>query len=328
MEPPIVPDRRLGVTVRQQLKARIVQRIVEGRLPIGAALPSVRELAESAGVAPMTVSRVYAELKEAGLVEARAGSGTFVADAPLARPGPRAAAAALRADIDSLVDRALGAGLRAGDVLALLTARTVERLARGPRPSLVMVGLFPAATESYAARVAAQVGEAASVAPLVLGADPGGEAAALRAADLVITFPTLQARVAALVPGARVVPIRFIPAETTRLALAVIDPMARVAVVSRFADFLPVLELGVRRFAPHVPGVTALDMASPDLARAVRAADVVVLSTGAEEAGDLARPGAARIEYRHIPDPGDVERLVMPWLRDAGAALGQRKEAS
>ena len=326
-EPRIVPDRRLGVTVRQQVKAHIVQRIAEGLLPAGAALPSVRELADAAGVAPMTVTRVYAELKEAGLVEARAGSGTFVADSPLARPGPRLAVAALRADIDSLVDRALGAGLRAGDVLALLTARTVERLARGSRPSLVMVGLFAAATESYAARVGAQLGDAASVAPLVLGPDPAADAAALRAADLVLTFPTLQARVAALAPGGRVIPIRFIPAESSRMALAAIDPMARVAVVSRFADFLPVLELGVRRFAPHVQDVVAMDMDSPDLARAVGGADVVVLSTGAEAAGDLARPGAARIEYRHIPDPGDVERLVMPWLR-GDAAEGRRKEAS
>ena len=326
-EPKVVPSRWAGVSVRQRVKAQIVQRIAGGLLPAGAALPSVRGLAETAGVAPMTVTRVYADLKEAGLVEARAGSGTFVADSPLARLGPRSAAAALCADIDSLVDRALGAGLGLEDVLALLTAQAVERFGGRSRPSLVMVGLFAAATESYAERVAAQVGEAASVTSLVLGPDVDTDAAVLRAANLVLTFPTLQARVAALVPGARVVPIRFIPAESSRMALAAIDPMARVAVVSRFVDFLPVLELGVRRFAPHVQNVVAMDMNSPDLAGAVGKADVVVLSTGAEAAGDLARPGAARIEYRHIPDPGDVERLVMPWLR-GDAAEGRRKEAS
>ncbi|WP_218014197.1 GntR family transcriptional regulator [Rubellimicrobium roseum] len=322
------PGRRSGAPVRQRVRAQIVQQIAEGLLPAGAALPSVRELAEAAGVAPMTVTRVYAELKEAGLVEARAGSGTFVADSPLSRPGPRAAAAALRAEVDALVNRALSAGLRPEDVLALLTSRALERLSERKRPSIVMVGLFAAATESYAARVAAQVADAATVAPLVLGPDPVADAAMLGAADLVVTFPTIQTRVAALVPGARIVPIRFIPAESTRMALAVIDPLARVAVVSRFADFLPVLELGVRRFAPHVSGVTAMDMEAPGLAHAVREADVVVLSTGAEAAGDLARPGAARIEYRHIPDPGDIERLVLPWLRGEAEAEERRKEAS
>lgn len=285
----------------------------------------------------MTVSKAYAELKEAGVIEARAGSGTFVAHSSLTRIEARGAVAMLEARIDALVEGALVAGLSVSDLLALLTARAVHRLAQGSRPAFVMVGLFAAATESYAARIAAQVGDGATVTPLVLGSEPDdGEAAILRSADLVITFGTLQGRIAAIAPEARIVGVRFIPAEATRLALAAIDPMARLAVVSRFADFLPVLELGVRRFAPHVASVVALDMEAPDLRQTIMASDVVVMSTGAEAAGGMAAPGALRIEYRHIPDPGDVDRLIMPWLRTSvpGTAAndaddeGHRKEAS
>lgn len=316
--PLVTLDRSLGIPVRQQIRAALVHHVSSGRLGPGAALPSVRDLAETLGVAPMTVSKVYADLKESGLVEARVGSGTFVADSPLAQIAARDEIAATLTELDGLVDRIAAAGLEASDLLALLNARAIRRVAGGTRPSVLVVGLFNDATRSYAQRVAEQVGPAAIVTPLVLGTDPGQvdppDAALLRGACLVVTFASLHERIAAIAPGTPIVSVRFIPAESTRMALASLDPMARIAVVSRFADFLPVLELGVRRFAPHVAQVTALDMAAPELGRVVAECDVVVMSTGAEAAADLAPRDAVRIEYRHIPDPGDLARLVLPRL--------------
>lgn len=113
------------------------------------------------------------------------------------------------------------------------------------------------------------------------------------------------------------------------MALASIDPMARMAVVSRFTGFLPVLTLGVRRFAAHVQDVMALTLDDPGLARKLANRDVVIFSTGADAALDVARPGAMRIEYRHIPDPGDIERLVVPVVAPSEVpAVSGRKEAS
>ena len=314
----ITIDRDLGLPVRQQIRAAFVDRICSGLLGVGAPLPSVRDLARSIGVAPMTVSKAYADLKAGGLVETRAGSGTFVAGSALARLGAAGELDAVLAEVDAVVDRIAGADVAAADAMGLLTSRAIRRLTSGRRPSFVLVGLFHSATESYASRVAEQIGAGASVTSMVLSADAshdGADAAArLRAADLVITFASLHARVAAVAPDTPIVSVRFIPAESTRMALAALDPMARVAVVSRFADFLPVLELGVRRFAPHVASVTALPMASPDLPQVVAGCDAVVMSTGAEAAGDLAPAEAVRFEYRHIPDPGDVARLVLPRL--------------
>lgn len=51
---------------------------VDGRLPDGARLPSERELAASLGVSRTTTSRVYADLRDAGLLESRRGSGSVV----------------------------------------------------------------------------------------------------------------------------------------------------------------------------------------------------------------------------------------------------------
>ncbi|MAC78544.1 MAG: hypothetical protein CML66_10845 [Rhodobacteraceae bacterium] len=328
-------DRSLGIPVRQQIRAALVHRISTGALTAGAPLPSVRDLAEQTGVAPMTVTKIYADLKDSGLVEARVGAGTFVADCALTRFAASGEIDALLTQVDAVIDRAAASGLPPADIAAMLAARAIRRASGLRRPRFLMVGLFDAATRSYAARVSEQVGDRAQITPMVLTAQPTeDEIALMRSADLIATFYSQHDRIARLAPDTPVVSLRFIPAESTRLALASLDPLARVAVVSRFAYFLPALELGVRRFAPHVANVSAMDLDAPDLAQAVSRADVLVLSTGAEAAAEFARPDAVQIEYRHIPDPGDVARLVLPHLTPQAEALnetvpaeGGRKEA-
>lgn len=324
-------DRKLAISIRQQLRGVIEHEIAFGALPVGSVLPSVRDMAEQAGVAPMTVSKVYGELKDAGLIEARSGSGTFVAESPLARDTTRAEIRELRKDIDRVIDRALRAALRPADILTMINARVTYRLGAGGRRDVVMVGLFTEATESYARCIAGQVGHRAAVEATTLDTLASEESARARvaAADLVLTFANLREDIERLLPGAPVLTLRFIPSETTRLALASLDPMARVGIVSRFADFLPILTLGVRRFAAHVQNVTAHCLDEPGLKAALAGCDVLVLSTGADAATALVGPAVPTIEYRHIPDPGDVDRLVIPHLTHAGCPVAaDRKEAS
>ena len=331
-------DRKLGMSLRQQLKGAIEHGICFGELPIGSSLPSVRDLAAQAEVAPMTVAKVYTELKAAGLIETRSGSGTTVADSAAARLAGMPDMVRLRAAVDLVTDLALGLGAKPADIPGLISARVAARLTQGRRKSIVMVGLFVDATASYAERVAAQVGDHATVEATTLdqlNADPD-RASRFRNSDLILTFGNLQSAVIEAIKGVPILSIRFIPAEATRLSLASIDPMARVGVVSRFADFLPVLTLGVRRFAAHVRDIVAANLDDPNIATLLADCDVVVLATGADDAARLAKPGAARIEYRHIPDPGDIDRLVMPLVNpepqgqmaDDLAEPSARKEAS
>ena len=51
--------------------------IGEGRIPLGARLPSERDLTEALGVSRTTVTRAYADLRDRGFAEARTGAGTF-----------------------------------------------------------------------------------------------------------------------------------------------------------------------------------------------------------------------------------------------------------
>jgi GntR family transcriptional regulator len=75
-------DRSGGVPLGAQLAARIREAVQQGALGAGDRLPSVRELAEAAGVNVNTARAVYARLESEGLVRSKHGRGTFVAAGP------------------------------------------------------------------------------------------------------------------------------------------------------------------------------------------------------------------------------------------------------
>jgi DNA-binding transcriptional regulator YhcF (GntR family) len=324
-------DRDLPVPIRLQLKGLIEYGIACGELQAGEALPSVRDLAERIGVSPMTVSQVYRELKTTGLIEARSGSGTFVANSSQALMAARPEAIQLREHIDALIDEGLAMGVRTTDLAALVNARLFYRASLGRRMSVVMVGLFPEATASYARFIAARLSEGATVEPLTISDMQLSPEVRARgaSADLAITFVNRQREVAALLPNTKVVSISFIPSEETRRSLASLDSLAKVGVVSRFPNFLPIMKAGVQRFAPHVSDITATTVEEPHLPEILERSNVVVYATGAESVLSMIKPDTPAVEYRHTPDPADIERIVLPLIRGAGEDIPvQQREAS
>src|SRR3954454_8193710 len=70
--------------------ARALERpIRDGTLPNGTLLPPERQLARELQLSRGTVEAAYDELRAAGLVTTRRGSGTTVTDEDLPRIGPR-----------------------------------------------------------------------------------------------------------------------------------------------------------------------------------------------------------------------------------------------
>ena len=69
------------VPVREQLTTQIILGVVSGDLPVGARLPSTREIARRFGVHSNTVSNAYQQLAERGWLEFHQGSGFYVCDA-------------------------------------------------------------------------------------------------------------------------------------------------------------------------------------------------------------------------------------------------------
>ena len=64
--------------IYRQLRDFVVAMILDGRLPEGDVLPSVRRLAAEFRVNPLTVLKSYQQLVSEGLVESRRGRGMFV----------------------------------------------------------------------------------------------------------------------------------------------------------------------------------------------------------------------------------------------------------
>jgi DNA-binding transcriptional regulator YhcF (GntR family) len=315
-------DRDLPVPLRTQLQGLIEYGIACGELAPGEALPSVRELAEKVGVAPMTVSQVYADLKAAGLIDTRPGSGTFVSDSHQARLAGRAEATELHRQIDHLIDESRRLGIRSSDLVSLVNARAFYRDSIGPRLRIVMIGIFQEATASYARFIAARLGREVTVEPLTVASIERNPAARARAnsADLAITFANRHREVATLVPNTKVVTISFTPSEETRRALASLDSLASIAVISRFPDFLPIMKSGVQRFAPHVSEITATTLEAPALEALFANVSVVVYASGAESVTELLPAGMQAIEYRHAPDTADIERVIVPIIKAEGVS--------
>jgi len=75
-------DPKDALPIWRQIEEGMRRLVVSGTLAPAATVPSVRDLARDLGVNPMTVSKAYQRLTDAGVLEVRRGEGTFVAAAP------------------------------------------------------------------------------------------------------------------------------------------------------------------------------------------------------------------------------------------------------
>ena len=124
---PFAVDPADELPIGLQLTLRLRALIATGQLGAGEKLPSVRRLAEWAGVNLNTVRSVYAGLAAGGLVVSRQGQGTFVAAGVHANPLLEEIAA-------EALGKARAAGLDARDLaeVALVCASIPGELPAGP----------------------------------------------------------------------------------------------------------------------------------------------------------------------------------------------------
>jgi DNA-binding transcriptional regulator YhcF (GntR family) len=109
-----------------QLGWRLRALIAAGRLAPGERLPSVRTLADWAGVNVNTVRGVYARLEDEGLLETRHGAGSFVAEGAGGSP-----------EVERIADEAIAAARESGvdprdvAIVALVSSALPEALEEG-----------------------------------------------------------------------------------------------------------------------------------------------------------------------------------------------------
>jgi len=89
-------DADAALPVYEQIRQQVTRMAMAGTLPVGARLPTIRQLASDLGIAKGTVAKAYEILESSAVVESRGSRGTFVL-APPDKPV---------ADASSLVDAA------------------------------------------------------------------------------------------------------------------------------------------------------------------------------------------------------------------------------
>lgn len=308
-------DRASTVALGIQLKGQVEYAIACGELAPGARLPTVRQLAEHLGVSPVTVSQVYRELKWAGLLIARPGRGTFVTEAIGVAVGDDHGR-----HVDALMDAVAAEGRRMGLDDAQLVHRFAAHLEHnqlhGQKITVVVVGVFPAATQGYADRLQAGLAGLARVRGTTFDDIEAGNTASTADVDLYVTLPYRVSELRELVGDAALVSyLRFLPSRQTRASLADIDPRQHVLGVARLPGFLSALEAGIARYAPHVPGVDYCLVTDPHLPNMLAAADVVVYASGADSVRAQLGGHERAFEYRHDPDAAFVEAHLLPLVR-------------
>jgi DNA-binding transcriptional regulator YhcF (GntR family) len=320
-------DRTLPVPLGTQLRGLIEFGIALGELPTGQRLPSVRELAERAGIAHMTVATVYKELRESGLIEAKPGAGTYVGDGHNSDGLRSHAIRKIQRRVEMLFNEAEQLGLAPSVVSSLVNARA----ARGPTPTrplrLVMVGNFVETTQQYANRIQEHIGSDDTIVVTTVDALHAGEAFPLPC-DICMTLAHRRGEVEHLVPsGIPVIGLSFIPAEETRAQLAMLDPMARVGLVSIFPEFAALMKPGVLRFAPHVSAVDVRLITAPDLAAFLTQTDVAIYASGAESTvRKLLPPGRQALEFRYVPDPHAIRATLLPVIERLRSSIETQEE--
>lgn len=308
-------DRTLPVPLGTQLRGLIEFGIALGELPAGQRLPSVRELAERAGIAHMTVATVYRELREAGLIEAKPGAGTFVGEGHSGESLRSPAMRKIQRRIESLFTEAEDVGIAPAVVASLVNARAARGRSQTRPLRLVMVGNFVNTTQQYADRIQEYLNAGDTIAVTTVDALQAGEAFPLPC-DVCITLAHRRGEVEHLIPaGTPVIGLSFIPAEETRAQLAMIDPMARVGIISIFPEFMALMKPGVLRFAPHVSDVDVRLLTAPDLEAFLRSVDVAIYASGAEaKVRQLLPQGRQAMEFRYVPDPHAIRATLLPVL--------------
>ena len=260
----------------------------------------------------MTVSHAYGALKRDGLIQMRAGMGTYVA-----AQGDGIAAADEWADLRHLVDTMIAGALERGFRPPEINRAVAVRLAAtgSRRPRIAVVGLFDHATSAYAHEIAGLLTDLEpEVTPWTIeGLRMDRDARArVCGADIILTLANHVQEARRLLGPAHppIHGLSFIAHPTTVAQLRGLSNGLRLGLVSTFAEFLPTMLQGVTacvrpREAPLCTSLSDVERLPLVLARA----DVVVYASGSAEVLAALPVGTRAIEYLHTPEPSTVEAL-------------------
>jgi DNA-binding transcriptional regulator YhcF (GntR family) len=316
----ITIDRDLPVSVAAQVEGQIEYGVISGDIAPGRALPSVRDLAAELGASPVTISAAYRALAAKGLIRTSPGRGTFVRED--ASVESRGGDDLLLRALSALILRAERLGKGRAELIRSFNVALAQLPDAAVGVAIALVGIFPEATRAYQHALRAALRSVDTLQATTIDVATRDEAvrATIARADVVLTFAHRAAEVEALLADPlRMVLLRMVASRRTRLALASLDPTESVLLVGGVPNFLPTFRRGVAHHAAHIRRVRTILHDDPDLATALRESDVVIFGTGCEHVLDVVPPGVKAFEYRHEPDPVQIENEIRPRIEQVRA---------
>ncbi len=310
-------DRRLPVPIAEQIKGQTTYAIACGILKQGDPLPSVRALAATLQVAPVTVSQVYRELSQQGLVTTKPGRGTFVADLTLfvQRDRVQASQKNLRQIVDTCLRQGLLIGHTVDEITSMFAAAAEQYRLESTELRVVMVGNFRPATEAYAQEIENILRDLnVKVVPVLLSdlENPDCIHETIKSARLVITVPTRLERVHNLLKSRhiQVAAVAFRPSPDTRRKLSSVATSRRIGLVATYPEFLPTLAGEVASYCVvKAPPLCAVIEQQQRVRNMLGKIDVLIYASGSEKVLEWLGPDVEAIEFRHAPEPDSVNRL-------------------
>jgi DNA-binding transcriptional regulator YhcF (GntR family) len=311
-------DRNIAIPISQQIQGQIAHAISTGLLEPGDRLPTLRELASMLGVSYASVSNVYQELAEHGLLITRPRRGTFVADLAGFEGinGYWISQTNLEQLVDTLVRQALFLGHSGAEILGAV-ARQLQGLRDGATVRhVVCAGSAKRSVESYAAEIENLLKDLkVKVHPVLireLNCDVDKALEGLPDIKLVITVPTALHELRSLLEpkGLHVAAVAFQVSFHTRQRLASIPPGTRLGVVATEPEYIPPLLQGVSSYvSPNTAIQHAVRNDEDRLKCMLSSIDVMVYHSGCEEVLRFLPHQVEAIEYLHSPEPDSVLRL-------------------
>jgi hypothetical protein len=265
------------------------------------------------------VARVIEDLKRSGYVEARRGSGVFVASAPPIRPSPRLREGFLH----DVVMRAAALGMTADDLaVGVLSLAGARPAAIAGAVEVLLVECSPAELDFFAGQLEAHLPirvDKVLLGELAMVTRRGAQAARWRAA--VTSFCHLP-EVERVLKG-RGVPVIALLAEAhleTLHRLAQLPARTRVGVASDAVETAHNLEHSIANAAlPNIVLVGACPAEETALRRLVRRVDVIVCSSAAaERVRQVADPAVQVITDDRALDQRAIEMLAVLLVRQNG----------
>ncbi len=102
----------------EQVAEKFQMLILQGAIPAGEKIPSVRQLAVELSINPNTIQRAYMELEQAGLIYPVKGKGNFVADVEKIR---RKRVEDYKTEMRRAVQKGLELGIQKEELLAVVS---------------------------------------------------------------------------------------------------------------------------------------------------------------------------------------------------------------